>query len=131
MEYILALVFLVFNSVTDIIKREICLMTVLVVTLISFLAIGISKDKILGIAFGIIVIGISRISKSFGTGDAIIILTIGFLVGLIILLKMLMYASILASIFGAILLFAKKGSMKSQLPFVPFMLVGYIMGVLL
>lgn len=87
-------------------------------------------NSLLGAFVGVVMIGISKVSRGqVGIGDGIILTITGFGIGLWNNLTLLIYALFCISIVAMILLALKKISRKKTLPFVPFLFIGYI-GVL-
>ena len=85
-----------------------------------------------GMAVGIFFLLLSKVTReSFGYGDSILILLIGGLTGLWNLLSLLMIAVSTAALFSIFMLIRKHFSRKSSFPFVPFLTIAYIGGVLL
>ena len=81
---------------------------------------------------GLICLGISKISKeAIGYGDGLLLIMMGWYLALGQLLEVCMWAFTLAGIFGLFLLVTKKKKGKQEIPFVPFLLIGYVLGVVL
>ena len=81
-----------------------------------------------GFMVGCLVLMFSYLSKEkIGKGDALLIMVTGLYVGFRETLTVLWISSILAAVFGSV--FVKKhGTEKDmELPFVPFLLVGYLL----
>lgn len=84
-----------------------------------------------GIAVGIIFLIISRITReAFGYGDSILIVIMGGMIGFWNILSILMAAFLMASGYSAFLLIVRKFSRKSSFPFIPFLTVSYIGGMI-
>lgn len=80
-----------------------------------------------GAAVGIILVIISVITKqAIGMADALIMLGLGIGEGGLKSLSILMYALLLAAFVSGILILLKRANKKTTLPFVPFMMAGYI-----
>jgi prepilin signal peptidase PulO-like enzyme (type II secretory pathway) len=62
--------------------------------------------------------------KWMGMGDAYLVILLGFITGWPNIIPGLFLAFFLGSIYGLILIVAKKKSMKSQVPFAPFLIIG-------
>lgn len=67
--------------------------------------------------------------KFMGSGDADIALAIGLLVGWPLILTSYYFAFITGSIWGVFLLLTKRGTMKSEVPFGPFLIAGAFFGI--
>ena len=87
---------------------------------------------VMGILLGAAFLLVSKVTKEgLGYGDSILILLLGAFVGLWQVLLVLVIAFASAAIFSSVVLVLKKMSRKKQIPFVPFLLLGYIGGCLL
>jgi len=87
---------------------------------------------VMGILLGAIFLLVSKVTKEgLGYGDSILILLLGAFVGLWQVLLVLVIAFVSAAIFSSVVLVLKKMSRRKQIPFVPFLLLGYIGGCLL
>jgi len=87
---------------------------------------------VMGILLGAAFLLVSKVTKEgLGYGDSILILLLGAFVGLWQVLLVLVIAFVSAAIFSSVVLVLKKMSRKKQIPFVPFLLLGYIGGCLL
>jgi len=92
-----------------------------------------------GVAVGAIMYLISVLSKEkIGKGDALIIMVAGIYLGCIRTIELLWVSSLLAAIVGIGVVLIKKKNKEYEMPFVPFLLAGYLiiytlesMGVLL
>ncbi len=73
--------------------------------------------------FFFILVSVSR-EKWMGMGDAYLALLIGLVLGWPKILFALMIAFTIGAIAGIVLIFLKKKTMKSQIPFAPFMVIG-------
>ena len=131
MGVILAGTYLMINTVLDIRKREISIKLSGIFGIIGILIVGMNFERVMGVVLGLLTLGVARLVKDFGMGDGVVILILGLLLGLIHTLNILLIASILASGIGLFLLIIKKKTVKYELPFVPFLLVGFLVGVLL
>ncbi|MFA9376867.1 MAG: prepilin peptidase [Lachnotalea sp.] len=85
-----------------------------------------------GIVIGIIVIGIGVITHGkIGCADGIILIATGLFLGFFDNLMLLMTASFLASIIGAVLLLIKGVNKNYELPFIPFLFISFLGDLLL
>ena len=84
-------------------------------------------EALFGIMIGAVFIGISLISDGkLGMGDAIAILVTGiYLTGSGTAFTVL-YAMLLSALFSIVLLALHKGTRKTELPFLPFLLAGFL-----
>lgn len=68
--------------------------------------------------------------ESFGYGDSILILILGILSGGWNLLWILFAAFLIASVYGGIMIARKKYTRKISFPFIPFLTVAYLGGMI-
>lgn len=82
-------------------------------------------DILLGMILGAIFFVISVLTnESIGKGDGIVIFTLGSIMGVETSFQMLVWALILCAVFSLGGIIIKKLSLKSKIPFVPFLFVG-------
>lgn len=81
-----------------------------------------------GALFFVLVIVISR-GRAMGWGDVKLALVSGFIVSWPEIALSIIIAFILGGIFGAILLFSRRKTMKDRLPFAPFLAIGLTLTV--
>ncbi|MBQ9444303.1 MAG: prepilin peptidase [Lachnospiraceae bacterium] len=130
-------VFLIAGTVFDIRKRRIPLILLLAAGAWGILSYTICTgwtgsdlwDEIFGLLIGAVFIGISLISEGkMGMGDAIAILVGGIYLGGSGSAFAVLYSLIIAAAVSAVILVLKRGSGKSELPFMPFLLAGCVIG---
>lgn len=68
--------------------------------------------------------------ESFGYGDSILILILGILSGGWNLLWILFAAFLIASVYGGIMIARKKYTRKKSFPFIPFLTIAYLGGMI-
>jgi len=90
----------------------------------SFLLGGLVGGGILGI-----LVGISD-ERWMGSGDIKIGLGFGFLLGYPNALLFLFLSFVIGAVFGVVAILVKKGKLKSQIPFAPFLIVSAIITLL-
>ena len=91
---------------------------------------GISACLI-GMTLGAVLVAVSKWSKeALGIGDALLILMIGMGMGIYQTALVVFYALFVTSVVCAVLLMMKRVGKKTRIPFVPFLLLGYV-GVIL
>lgn len=133
------LLFLVFNSWKDIRKKEISLLTVAVFAIVGIAVnlyrgtFGGSNLAAVGIGAGMILF--SLISRGeIGMGDGLLLMALGTVLSVKELLEMLGIGLFCCCIWGILLLFwsktGKKVGRKTEIPFVPFLLLGYVGGLI-
>lgn len=129
-------IFLGINAWTDIRKREICFPVICM-----FLAGGIIwritdgtfyPNGLISMGIGCIAAAISVLSRgSVGMGDGLLILAMGSAANIGELLGTLCMALLLCGIYAGLQLWVFKKKRDTEIPFVPFLLAGYLGGILL
>lgn len=80
-----------------------------------------------GVAVGIVLLVFGLFSNgAMGAADAVIITACGAAFGLYETVGLSFFAALYAGIFSGVLLIAKKVKRKSRIPFLPFVLLGYV-----
>ena len=64
--------------------------------------------------------------EAIGYADGVIILACGVAFGLYETVTAVFFAAVFAGCFSGVLLVAKKAGKKSRIPFLPFLLLGYV-----
>lgn len=130
------ILFLVIGTVSDLRKRTLPIMLFAVFGLSGIVInitagqvkAGLTVNWLFGFVLGIVFIAISLISdKKLGMGDALAILVTGIYLGGNDSALAVLYAMMVASLFSIVFLVLKKGSGKTELPFMPFLLTGCIL----
>lgn len=137
-------ILLIIESVSDFKKKEVNLMaTVLLflVGIVRFAMIGnesevfITKELsrivvfLISVIPGMIILIISIITKgSIGMGDGIVVTGMGLWMPTEELLKVLIAGFFLSSIYAVFCCCVRKKGMRYEIPFIPFLLMGYIVG---
>lgn len=81
-----------------------------------------------GILIGVLLLLIGRFCEGcIGTADGIMIAVIGGIIGYQDTLLLLMNAILMAAVFSILLIIVKKARRRTVIPFLPFMLLGYLM----
>jgi len=129
METIVTIGIFVLASVSDIRSKDIalCIPLIGIVIGVTFMIFnGAKADNINGIIIGVGIMLVSLLVKDFGMGDGFMALALGILQGAVICMETLIIAALLTLVVGGIIMLVKKEKEKLYLPFVPFMLVGFI-----
>lgn len=94
---------------------------------------GLTVDKdFLGMIVGAVFYLISVFTKeSVGKGDSIVIFTLGCIAGAEKLLLILLWAFILCTVVSLIGIALRKLSLKARVPFIPFVLAGEIVTLII
>lgn len=84
-------------------------------------------SRIAGGAIGMVLIGVNAFTRGqVGIGDGIIIGVIGICFGFTLNVSILLVSLFLSALLSIILLVFKKVDRKQTIPFVPFILIGYL-----
>ena len=127
--------FLGFNSWQDIRKREISLWTVIILILAGTgKAVYLGKTDLsylvaIGIGAGIILLSLIS-GGAVGIGDGLIMIALGAVLPFDELCGTFFAGLLCSCLWGIILLILPGTGRKTQMPFVPFLLLGYIGGLI-
>ena len=129
-------VFLAMNSWLDIRRREISLLLTMVYAgcgiIYSILQGRKIQDVLIPAGIGILFLAAGLISRgAIGAGDCWILLALGALLDTETYIRMLCIGFVLAALWSGILLVIRRKSRKTEIPLVPFLLAGYIGGILI
>ena len=129
-------VFLAMNSWLDIRRREISLFLTVVYAgcgiIYSILQGRKIQDVLIPAGIGILFLAAGLISRgAIGAGDCWILLALGALLDTETYIRMLCIGFFLAAFWSGILLVIRGKSRKTEIPLVPFLLAGYIGGILI
>ena len=129
-------VFLAMNSWLDIRRREISLLLTVVYAgcgiIYSILQGRKIQDVLIPAGIGILFLAAGLISRgAIGAGDCWILLALGALLDTETYIRMLCIGFFLAGFWSGILLVIRRKSRKTEIPLVPFLLAGYIGGILI
>lgn len=129
-------VFLAMNSWLDIRRREISLLLTVVYAgcgiIYSILQGRKIQDVLIPAGIGILFLAAGLISRgAIGAGDCWILLALGALLDTETYIRMLCIGFFLAAFWSGILLVIRRESRKTEIPLVPFLLAGYIGGILI
>lgn len=133
---IFMMIFLGINTWTDIRKKEICL-PVLFIFLLGGMLWRIWQGTfwpggVLSLGIGICIILIALLSREkIGLGDGLLILAMGSVLKAGELTGILFAALLLCGIYSGIELLVRKKTRSEEIPFAPFLLIGYLGGVFL
>lgn len=132
-----ALLFVFWNSISDICKKEISMLSVLVFSIVRLFYLlfctvqgqvqlaEIIAVLLMGMLPGLILCVMGRVSRgAIGMGDGIVVVVIGLYIGWKQTITMMMYALFFAFLWSVALLITKKYTQNSRFPFVPFLFIG-------
>lgn len=130
------LIFLGVNSWTDIRKREISLIFTGIFAIAGIIwrlsGKGVSVEILPVAGVGLLFAGISVITKgALGMGDCLVLLALGTVMDMGDFFLMLLVAVFSSAVYSGILLVILKKNRNTEIPFVPFLLMGYLGGVIL
>ncbi len=129
---IILIVVLIISSVLDIKNKKVPVLLLLSCGVAVLLLSFIDQSMGWGVsAFGVLLGGVLLVlSKVFhgaiGSGDGLIVMLVGFVMGLYGGCVVLFYSLFLAALFSIVLLSLKKITKKDSIPFVPFILLSYL-----
>ena len=121
------------GTVSDIRERSIPAMIFFIFGLLGTMEYFVSGrtdliNESFGVILGIVFIAVSYISDSkLGMGDALAILVTGIFLGGTEAACAVLYAMLITAVFSIIILVLRKGTRSTVLPFLPFLLAGYIL----
>lgn len=75
----------------------------------------------------VVIILMNLLKRSFGVGDLLIVLMMGFVLNLNEFLSWIFLSIVIAGLFALILVILKKADRKDTIPFVPFMHIAFMM----
>ena len=136
MKELCTVVFLAMNSWLDIRRREISLLLTVVYggcgIIYSILQGRKIQDVLIPAGIGILFLAAGLISRgAIGAGDCWILLALGALLDTETYIRMLCIGFFLAAFWSGILLVIRRKSRKTEIPLMPFLLAGYIGGILI
>lgn len=129
-------VYLLILSVIDIRWKKVSVRSLLILLVIAVLCqVLCSKGEFRmmvagGLCGGVFLFLSWFTQESFGYGDSILILILGILSGGWNLLWILFAAFLIASVYGGIMIARKKYTRKNSFPFIPFLTVAYLGGMI-
>lgn len=133
----LVLAVLIVCAVSDYRKKEIKLIFPVFLAIAAaamfFLGRDIAvKSVIAGMAEGIVIIVLSQITQGrIGMGDGILLASTGLMLGWKDNLIMFFFACLLSACVSVLILTLKKGDRETKIPFIPFMVPGFLISVLI
>lgn len=135
-DFMLSLVLIAIIDAKFHIIPNIMMITMMITQLLcSFLLVksGISYvNLIVAVVLAIVLLLISKISKEqIGAGDVKLLIVISLIYGLSFTIYSMIFSLIIMVIFSVPLLIMKKATLKSQIPFVPFYVIGALAYILI
>lgn len=130
------LCFLIYSSWKDLKKREISLWLTGIYGALGILLCLIQKrpftDLLVPFGIGVLILFFSILTKGeVGMGDGWILLALGFTLDMELYLKTVCIGMLLAAAWSGVLLIICRKNRKTEIPLVPFLLLGYAGGLFL
>lgn len=114
------------------IKRSVLLVAAVILLIAGSLTSKGVGSRLGGAAFGVVILLFCRFSEeALGFADGIIILVCGIAFGLQETVTLCFFSAVYAGIYSAVLLLMHRVGRKSRIPFLPFLLLGYVTMALL
>lgn len=136
---LISLLALTILSYMDLKRKEVSLWTLLVyglMMIVNLLCPFFTKDKIdlkeliLSLSFMLILIIMSLLFKAIAIADSITVGLVALTNGFLIALSSFFLAMLVAAVFSLIGLALKKLKRKATIPFIPFLLAGYLISTM-
>ena len=135
--FVFVFVVLIIEALTDFRKKEVNIPVSAILAAGAVIMFFWGKDislinTIIGLAEGVFLILVSVITKGqIGMGDGILLAACGLMLGGKDNMIMFFFACISSAIVSALIMIIKKADKKTRIPFVPFMIPGFLVMVLL
>ena len=136
MERYVTLLFLLFSSFLDIRKREISIPVTLLFGLAG-VAYSIKTgrtmtDYLIPLGIGILILGGSVLTRGqVGMGDGWMLLALGCMLRMECYIQMACIGMLLAAAYSGVLMLVFRKNRKTEIPLVPFLLLGYVGGMII
>lgn len=130
------LIFLLFSSFLDIRKREISIPVTLLFGLAG-VAYSIKTgrtmtDYLIPLGIGILILGGSVLTRGqVGMGDGWMLLALGCMLRMECYIQMACIGMLLAAAYSGVLMLVFRKNRKTEIPLVPFLLLGYVGGMII
>lgn len=134
---LMGLIFLLWESAEDIKSRQLNIITLIIFAFLGLIINFFIMDNKVGeiclsLLPGIVMILLSFISnQSVGYGDGVVVGIIGLYVGLARVVVTGIFALIIAMFFSMVLVTVGNVGHRQTIPFVPFILISYVGGLML
>lgn len=130
------LLFLLFSSFLDIRKREISIPVTLLFGLAGVVYSVRSgrtmTDYLIPLGIGILILGGSVLTRGqVGMGDGWMLLALGCMLRMECYIQMACIGMLLAAAYSGVLMLVFRKNRKTELPLVPFLLLGYVGGMII
>ena len=130
------LIFLLFSSFLDIRKREISIPVTLLFGLAGVVySVRTGRtmtDYLIPLGIGILILGGSVLTRGqVGMGDGWLLMALGCMMRMESYIQMACIGMLLAAACSGVLLLVFRKSRKTEIPLVPFLLLGYVGGIVI
>ena len=135
--FVLVFIVLVIEAVKDFRKKEVNIPVLGILVAAAMVMFFLGKDisvsnAIIGLAEGLLLILVSIMTKGqIGIGDGILLAACGLMLGGKDNMVMFFFACLSSAIASVLIMIIKKADKKTKIPFVPFMIPGFLIMVLL
>ena len=136
MERYVTLLFLLFSSFLDIRKREISIPVTLLFGLAGVVySVRTGRtmtDYLIPLGIGILILGGSVLTRGqVGMGDGWMLLALGCMLRMECYIQMACIGMLLAAAYSGVLMLVFRKNRKTEIPLVPFLLLGYVGGMII
>ena len=130
------LLFLLFSSFLDIRKREISIPVTLLFGLAGVVySVRTGRtmtDYLIPLGIGILILGGSVLTRGqLGMGDGWMLLALGCMLRMECYIQMACIGMLLAAAYSGVLMLVFRKNRKTEIPLVPFLLLGYVGGMII
>ena len=130
------LLFLLFSSLLDIRKREISIPVTLLFGLAGVVySVRTGRtmtDYLIPLGIGILILGGSVLTRGqVGMGDGWMLLALGCMLRMECYIQMACIGVLLAAAYSGVLMLVFRKNRKTEIPLVPFLLLGYVGGMII
>ena len=130
------LLFLLFSSFLDIRKREISIPVTLLFGLAGVVySVRTGRtmtDYLIPLGIGILIVGGSVLTRGqVGMGDGWMLLALGCMLRMECYIQMACIGMLLAAAYSGVLMLVFRKNRKTEIPLVPFLLLGYVGGMII
>ena len=130
------LLFLLFSSFLDIRKREISIPVTLLFGLAGVVySVRTGRtmtDYLIPLGIGILILGGSVLTRGqVGMGDGWMLLALGCMLRMECYIQMACIGVLLAAAYSGVLMLVFRKNRKTEIPLVPFLLLGYVGGIII
>ena len=135
--FALVFIVLVIEALMDFRKKEVNIPVLGILVVAAMVMFFLGKDisvsnAIIGLAEGVLLILVSVMTKGqIGIGDGILLAACGLMLGGKDNMVMFFFACLSSAIVSVLIMIIKKADKKTKIPFVPFMIPGFLIMVLL